>query len=143
MAVKRWAQGTAIKRLNPTTSLYEAVPGLGDITGPDMTRDWLDMTAHDSPGGYEEGAPTVLRTGTVTATMHYDPADAVQAACLSDLNTSRLGTWRVVMNDTPTNTYLQFAGYVVSLGHSFPVTGGLSRNFGLRVTGLITTGTGG
>ena len=143
MAVKRWAQGTAIKRLNPTTSIYETVPGLGDITGPDVNVDWLDLTAHDSPSAYEEGVPTIIRTGTVSAPMAYDPADTVQAACLSDLQTKRSGTWRVVMPDTPTNTYLQFTGFVVSMGHSFPVTGALSRNFGVRVTGAMTTGTGG
>lgn len=143
MATKRWAQGTAIKRLNPSTSLYDAVPGLSDITGPDETVDWLDLTTHDSPSAFEEGVPTIIRTGTVSATMMYDPADAVQAACLSDLQTKRLGTWRVVINDSPTYTYLQFSAYVTSLGHSFPVTGALQRNFAIRVTGSITTGTGG
>lgn len=119
------------------------MPGLGDITGPDETVDWLDLTAHDSPSAFEEGVPTIIRTGTVAASMAYDPADAVQAACLSDLQTKRLGTWRVVLNDSPTNTYLQFSGYVLSMGHSFPVTGALTRNFAVRVTGSITTGTGG
>lgn len=142
MAAKRWAQGTKVKRLNPSTLAYDEIPGLGDITGPDMTRDWLDMTAHDSPGGYEEGTPTILRTGEVRAPMAWDPVDAVQAALLDDLNNSTKRTWRVVAND-PAHTYLQFDGYVTSLAHTFPVTGALSRNFAVRVTGLISTGVGG
>jgi hypothetical protein len=142
MAAKRWAQGTKVKRLNPVSSLYEEIPGLGDISGPDMTRDWLDLTAHDSPGGYEEGVPTILRTGEVRAPMAWDPANAVQAALLDDLNNSSIRTWRVVAND-PAATYLQFQGYVTSLAHTFPVTGALSRNFAVRVTGLMSTGSGG
>jgi Lambda phage tail tube protein, TTP len=142
MAIKTWAQGTKVKRLNPATSVYDEIPSLGDITGPDLTRDWLDLTTHDSPGGFEEGIPTILRTGEVAAPLMFDPTNPVHQALLNDLQTNAKRTWRIV-SPTAAADYLQFDGYVLGLGHTFPVTGAMSRNFRLRVSGTISVGTGG
>jgi hypothetical protein len=142
MAAKTWALGTQVKRLNPSSAIYETVPGLRDITGPDVSVDWLDLTTHDSPNSTEEGIPTIHRSGEVRAEMIYDPANSVHQALLTDKQSKRLGTWRVVMTD-PSATYVQFSAYVISLGFSFPVAGALQQNFILRPTGALTTGTGG
>ena len=142
MAAKQWALGTKVQRLNPSTSLYETIPGLQDITGPDVSVDWLDMTTHDSPNSYEEGAPTIHRSGELRANMILDPSNTVHQSLLTDKDTKRLGTWRVVLPD-PASNYLQFTGYVTSLGYSFPVAGPLQQSFVLRPTGSLTRGTGG
>jgi hypothetical protein len=137
MATKRWALGTKIQRQNPATTTWEDVPGLGDITGPDETTDWLDLTSHDSPNESEEGVPTVHRHGEIRAPMRYDPADPVHAALLSDLNTKRLGNWRIVMTDVAQHK-LSFQGYVLGLSYSFPVAGALQQQFVLRASGAVT-----
>jgi hypothetical protein len=142
MAAKTWAYGTKIKRLNPVTLVYEEVPSLGDITGPELSRDWLDQTTHDSPGGYEEGIPTILRTGETRAPIIFDPSNSIHASLLADLNTNSKRTWRIV-TPTPAADYLQFEAFVTGLGNAYPVAGSLARNFVLRITGLITAGVGG
>src|SRR4030095_1537306 len=142
MAAKQWAMGTKVQRLNPSTSLYEQIPGLQDITGPYVSVDWLDMTTHDSPGSYEEGAPTIHRSGELRANMVYDPSHSVCQSLPTEKDTKRLGTWRVVLPD-PAATYLQFSGYVTSVGYSFPTAGWLEHTFLLWPTGALTRGTGG
>jgi|SRR5215467_6547050 len=133
---QRWAMGTKVQRLNPSSSVYEDIPNLGDITGPGQNVDILDITTHSSPNSYEEKTPTVIRSGELTATMGYDPANAVHKALLADLQSKRLGTWHLVMTD-PANTTLEFQGYVTNLSYSFPVTGKNQMNFALTITGAI------
>lgn len=138
MAAKKWAMGTKIQREQPSTpGTWDDVPSLMDITGPDETTDWLDLTTHDSPNFSEEGTPTINRHGEIRATMIYDPNNAVHQALLTDKNTKRLGNWRIVLTD-PTPHALAFTAYVLGLGFSFPVGGALQQNFVLRPTGDIS-----
>lgn len=136
MAAK-WAMGTKIQRLNPVSAAYEDIVGLGDITGPSESVDILDVTSHSSPNESEEIIPTIHRHGEIAAPLRFDPALTVHTALLTDKQTKRLGTWKLIMTD-PGATELQFQGYVTSLDYSFAVAGALQQNFKIRLTGALT-----
>ena len=134
---QRWAMGTKLQRLNPVSGAYDDIPNLGDITGPGQNVDVLDITTHSSPNSYEEKIPTVIRSGTIGATMGFDPSNAVHLALLGDLQAKSERTWHLVMTD-PSNTTLSFNGYVTNLSYSFPVTGKNTQNFEVTISGAIT-----
>lgn len=133
----RWAMGTKVQRLNPVSGAYDDIIGLGDITGPSESVDMLDVTSHSSPNESEEKIPTVHRHGTISAPMRFDPSNAVHIALLSDKQSKRLGTYKLIMTDTGA-AELSFTAYVTELSYSFPVAGALTQNFQLTLTGALT-----
>jgi len=132
-----WALGTLIQRQNPATLVYQSITGLGDITGPLVSVDILDVTSHSSPNSSEEIIPTVHRTGEISAPMYFDGTDTLHLAIYSDKATKRLGNWKIVLTDS-TQTEITFTAYVVGLDFAMPVTGGLTQTFRLRPTGGLT-----
>lgn len=118
------------------------VGGVGDITGPSDSYDWVDTTAHDAPDRTETGVPSVRRTGTVTFTVQVDADDAGQQALLAahDGIVDDPGTTNSFEITYPDGSTKSFEGYVMEFGGNVaPVTGALTCPCTIRPTGAITT----
>jgi len=46
------------------------------IDGPELSLDTVDVTSHDSAGGWEEVVGTILRSGEISMDLVFDPAHA-------------------------------------------------------------------
>lgn len=120
------------------------IGGVGDITGPDDSFDWVDTTAHDAPNRTETGVPSVRRTGTVSFTVQLDADDAGQQALLAAHDNIVIdpNATNAFVIDYPDGSSKEFDGYVMQFGSNAPVTGSLTAPVSIRPTGAITTSPG-
>lgn len=117
------------------------IGGVGDITGPDDSFDWVDTTAHDAPNRTETGVPSVRRTGAVTFSVQLLADDAGQQALLAahDGIVDDPDATNAFVIDYPDGSSKSFSGYVMQFGSNAPVTGSLQAPVSIRPTGAITT----
>lgn len=111
-----------------------------NISGLNATLDTVDVTEHDGTG-WEEHVATILRSGTVTIDIVYDPNDATHknasGGLIYDLVNRVLGTWNIVFPTTPV-AYASFSAYVTGFTPSAPVDGALTASVTLKPTGAVT-----
>jgi hypothetical protein len=108
------------------------------FSGPAIALDTEDVTAHDSPNGWEEAVPTILRSGEVTFDINYDPADATHKNAASGL--LYLLTHRTLESWTfggPMGVW-EFDGYVTGFEPSAPHDGKLAASVTIKPTGAVT-----
>ena len=93
------SQGTKLYRQNPSTLVFEAIPEIFQITGPDATKPEIRQTDFDSTGEeYSGGLPDF---GRITAEMFLRLTLAIHAAIYADFadTTSPKRTWRLDLID--------------------------------------------
>ena len=127
-----------------TQFLLGAVPiaKVTNISGPGLSADWEDTTSHDSTAGWEEGVPTILRSGEIKIDLNFDP-DGV-----THYNTANTGFLHAFTNKTLVTTYhlvfpnaetWDFAGaYVVAFEPAMPVGGKITGSVTIKPTGVVT-----
>lgn len=131
------AFGTALtKGTYPGTEVAQVT----NINGPSISLDTVDVSEHDGDG-WEEHVATILRSGTVTLDIVYDPNDATHknasGGLLYDMTQRVAGVWNLVFPTTPTK-YFTFTAYVTGFTPSAPVDGALTASVTLKPTGLVT-----
>lgn len=129
--------GTALtKGSYPGTEVAQVT----NISGLNVSLDTTDVTEHDGTG-WEEHVATILRSGTVTIDIVYDPNDATHknasGGLIYDLVNRVLGTWNIVFPTTPV-AYASFSAYVTGFTPSAPVDGALTASVTLKPTGAVT-----
>lgn len=132
------ALGTQLKVKNPSTGIYAAITGLGDMEGPDENTETIDVTSHSSPGNREEFLLGIIRSGSVRAPLKWDSADPTHRL-LRTLYKNRTQNidFKIIMTDTDL-TEIDFKGLVQSFGRRYPVNGPNEANFAIKVTGDVT-----
>jgi hypothetical protein len=125
--------------VTPTAEAFTTVAEVGDIAGPDRTRETEDVTTHDSPDDYDEFIATVKSSGEVSFPVHWVPTDPTHDnatglhAAYEDGVTRN---WRIVVPDYDTSpSYLALSGFVNGLSDAMPVKGSLSANVKIKVVG--------
>ena len=115
-----------------------AIVNVVSISGPGISLDTVDVTAHDSTDGWEEVVPTILRSGEVTFEINYDPATASHRNAANGLIARMVGrnadTWTF---GGPMGVWA-FSGYVTGFEPSAPHDGKLSASVTIKPTGVVT-----
>lgn len=106
------------------------------ISGPDQTRDSIDISTMDSISKAREFISGLWDAGEVTIEINYDGASGGTA---NDLSTAfQLGTgevWTIAFPDTST---WAATGFITSLGHAIPVDDKITQSFTIKFTGVPT-----
>lgn len=131
------AFGTALtKGAYPGTEIAQVT----NISGLSISLDTVDVTEHDGDG-WEEHIATILRSGTITLDIVYDPSEATHknasGGLLYDMAQRVLGTWNLVFPTTPVK-YFTFSAYVTGFTPAAPVEGALTASVTLKPSGLVT-----
>lgn len=131
------AFGTALtKGAYPGTEIAQVT----NISGLSISLDTVDVTEHDGDG-WEEHIATILRSGTITLDIVYDPSEATHknasGGLLYDIVQRVLGTWNLVFPTTPVK-YFTFSAYVTGFTPAAPVEGALTASVTLKPSGLVT-----
>ena len=111
-----------------------------DISGPSLASDTVDVTSHDSTGGWEEHVATILRSGEVTFDVNYEPTETTHDATtglLGDMVARTLRNFQLVFPDGLTTTW-EFSAFVTGFAPSEPVAGELSASISLKLSGQPT-----
>ena len=118
-----------------------AFANVTNISGPGLSLDTEDVTAHDSTGAWEEVVATIVRSGEITLDINYDPSNATHKY-IAD------GLLYDLVNKTDVTTFtLVFPGPVTwSFAHAFvtgfepgaPHEGKLTASVKIKPSGVTT-----
>jgi predicted secreted protein len=115
------------------------VAGVRSISGPSLSVDTEDVTAHDSIDAFEEAVATIIRSGEVTLEINYTPTEATHrnasGGLLNDLVSKNAATWTIVLG---ANTIASFSGFVTAFSVSGEVSGALTASVTIKPTGVVT-----
>lgn len=129
--------GTIFRRAvgNSSDPVYAAVAEVNGITGPNMSRDTIDVTSLDSTGGYREFIASFRDGGEVTLDMNFvlDGYDDFKA----DFESSTLHDYQIEFQDTGQTTF-EFSGLVTSLSSSVPLDDKVTSSVTIKISGQIT-----
>jgi len=130
MSEAKWAFGTAL--------LKGAVPiaELTNINGLDLDSDEIDVTHHQSPGGYEEIIQSIRRTGVVTLEGNFVPDDPGQEDLMADYLSGVRSAYTIDFSGAGLSAEWNFDAYVKKAPSTeAPVDGKIPFSAELRVTG--------
>lgn len=135
--VARKAFGTKLKR----GEVY--VARLTNITPPELSRDDIDVTDHDSPDGFREFVPGLKQSGEVPLEGNLIPTDDTQKGLLAAVDIDEPEEWTIEFPTVPVMT-VRFFGYVKSFAIAeAPVEGVMKFTATIKATGkpIIETDT--
>jgi len=82
---------------------FAAVANVTTIGGPELSREVIDVTSHDSQDAYQEFVGGLKNGGEVSLEINYDPR--VHDSLAADLDDSEPRTYRIVWPVTPAATW--------------------------------------
>lgn len=118
---------------------FTTIAEVRDITGPQLTRNSIDVTNHSSANGFEEFVLGIKKSGQVSFEVNFVPTAATQ--------NGTTGLWAEYQNATKANykmifpsSYgtLSFAAFCDGIEPHAPVNGALTAKITLKVTGPVT-----
>jgi predicted secreted protein len=127
---------------------FTTVAQVKDITGPNMSRETIDVTNHQSPAGFAEFLASIQDGGEVTFTVEYDPGDATHdqdTGLLALMGETTRRNWRLIF-PVESSTPGEYEGYefeaiLTGFSPSAPVKGSLTADITLKVAGAVTQDT--
>ena len=130
--------GTKFQRWNGST--YVSLAEVNSITGPSMTRAFLDVTSLDSTGGYREFITGFRDAGTISLKMNFTTAS--YAFIKEDFQKVAANAYKIVLSDPGFST-LEFEGLVTELPLSIPTDDKISADCTIKITGEVIFVSGG
>ena len=113
----------------------DTVAEINSISGPNMTRDIIDVTSLDSTGGYREFIPGFRDGGEVTLSCNWvrDEWDD----WLADFHSDTIQTYTIVLSNDET-TEISFSAYCVGMGVEVPMDDKVTNEVTLKISGAVT-----
>lgn len=108
-----------------------------NISGPSFGLDTVDVTTHDQANAWEQHIATLLRSGTVTVDIVYDPDLSSHADTLGAMVGKDAESFELNFPDPAKSQYL-FDAFVTGFTPSAPVDGALTASVTLKITGEPT-----
>ena len=105
------------------------------ISGPNQTRDSIDISTMDSANKNREFIPGMLDAGECTFDLNFDgtTVSSLLAAQLTQTSQAII----ITMSDTDTATWTG-NGFITSLGHAIPFDDKVTQSVGIKFTGALT-----
>lgn len=106
-----------------------------NLSGPGLSLDTVDVTEHDGDG-WEEHIGTILRSGTITLDLLFDPALASHTTLIADMVAGTVNAYSIVFPNTGSTTWT-FNAIVTGFSPSAPVDGALTASVTLKPSGVM------
>lgn len=128
--------GVQFKRENDLSSLeFDDIAEVINITGPSMSREFIDVTSLDSTGGYREFIGGFRDGGTIVLNMNFT-RDGYEQMRL-DFEDDDSHNYQIVI-PAPGEPTLDFAAFVTDLPLSIPMDDKITIDVTLKVTGGVS-----
>ena len=144
MSSARWAHGTELQRGDGAGSeAFTAVAEVTTLTGPNFTRETIDVTNHSSANGHREHLGSLKDSGDVSFWVKWPPdlnsagGHGVSNGLLLDYSEGTVRNWKVKWNDASDTTFA-FAGVITSMSTAAPIDGVLSADLTIKITSKPT-----
>jgi predicted secreted protein len=133
------AFGTQFKRDTTGAGVFAAIASISDISGPERTREEIEVTAHDSPDQYKEYVKGLKDGGEVSLTLNYDPGQPTHRELDGDFEEKELRAYQVVVlpGDADELT-IQFNAMITSLSEAYPVDDKMEMEVTVKISGKPT-----
>ncbi|WP_046501620.1 phage tail tube protein [Streptomyces odonnellii] len=115
--------------------VFTAIANITNLTGPGLSRNTIDVTAHDSPDRYMEFIGGLIDGGDVSVDVNYNPA--VHDSLVADLEDDDPRNYQIVFPD-PAATTWTVPGIMTGFEPSAPVDDKLSASLTFKVAGKPT-----
>lgn len=127
--------GTKFYREDPAggPSPWAALAEINNISGPGMTRDFIDVTSLDSTGGFREFITGFRDGGEVTFDMNMTYADYKKLK--SDFDRDSAVSYKIVLPDDKESTF-SFDGLVTGIPLNIPPDDKVTVSVTIKVTGV-------
>jgi predicted secreted protein len=132
--------GTLFQRATNITpgTTFETIANVTSISGPERKRETIDVTAHDSPGGWMEFLGGLKDGGEVSLDVNYDPAETTHDLD-DDFDDVDPRNYRIViLPGTEDEWTWTFKAVLTTLGDEFPYDDKMARSMTVKVTGKPT-----
>jgi len=129
--------GTLFRRWSG--SAWVNLAEINSISGPNMSRDTIDVTSLDSIGGYREFIGGFRDGGTVQLNMNFIRASL--DTMKTDFESDDLQNYEIVLPDD-VNTSLEFTGLVTELPLEIPPDDKITMAVSIKVSGMVTLNSG-
>jgi len=129
--------GTSFRRYSG--GAWAALAEVNSISGPSMTRDFIDVTSLDSTGGYREFITGFRDAGTIQLTMNFTRAtfDLMK----TDFESSTAVSYEIVLSDSE-NTSLEFEGLVTEIPLEISADDKITASVTIKISGEVTVNSG-
>ena len=121
------------------SSDWQAIAEIISISGPTMTREFIDVTSLDSTGGYREFIAGFRDGGTVTLNMNF--TSATYAVMKDDFEDRDSQFYEIVLPDE-NSTSFEFEGLVTELPLEIPTDDRVTANVTIKVVGKVEVNSG-
>lgn len=125
-----------------------ALVNVHDISGPSMSVDTIDVTAHDSTNWYREFVVGFIDSGEVSFSINWDPDETTHKVAASGLpylltqRTSEDFELEFQTGAAAGDTYkASFTAYVTAFEPSAPVEDKQTADITLKISGAVTWAT--
>lgn len=118
-----------------TTEIFTPIANLSSVSGPGISRETLDVTAHDSPGRYMEFVGSAIDGGEVSADLNWDPSLPTTALLLADLEIPTPVNYQIAF---PDGKKFSAALLITGFEPSAPYDDKLTASLTFKVTGKPT-----
>lgn len=124
--------GTILARETATPGTFAAIANVTALSPPGLSRETLDVTAHDSPNGYMEFLGGLKDPGEVSFDVNYDPEQ--HDALVADFEDQAIN-YKVTF---PNGTTWTFPAILTGFEPDAPYDDKLSASISLKVSGKPT-----
>jgi predicted secreted protein len=135
----RDAFGTQFKRDTTGAGVFAAIASVSDISGPERSREEIEVTAHDSPDKYKEYVKGLKDGGEVTITLNYDPGQSTHQDLDGDFEEDDLRDYQlVVLPGDADQLTVQFSAMITSMGEEYPIDDKMEMEVTFKISGKPT-----
>jgi predicted secreted protein len=113
---------------------FATVPEVHRLSGPDVRVDLIDVSSHDSSGGFREYLPGFKDGDNVQAEVHWVPSNTVHKGIRTDAYAAALRNYHIIFPDATDNT-VTFACYVQGFPPQSNAGDALRNTLNLKITG--------
>lgn len=123
---------------SPGTDTFNAVGRVKNIGGPSITKEFFEVSALDSAGGFKEFLSGLRDPGELTFTIQMDPASTEHQGIVADAaasSTLSQRNWRIVW---PNSAQADMVGEVSSVVNSTEPNAEITFDVTVRLSGVVT-----
>jgi predicted secreted protein len=133
--------GVGTKFYRWSGSTWAALAEINSITGPSMTRDFIDVTSLDSTGGFREFITGFRDAGTVSLAMNF--THETFAIVKADFESDAAKSYMICLPDEEV-TSLEFLGLITEIPLTIPTDDKITADVTIKISGTVdlTSGTG-
>lgn len=118
-----------------------AIAQVTNISGPGLSADTIDVTSHDSTGGYREFLQSLKDGGEISLDLNFDPTGATHknasGGFLNDFQTGTAVNYTLAFSDAATTVW-KFSGIPTGFEVEAPIDDKLAATATIKITGQPT-----